>query len=113
MTIFFAFFLGDYDNLLRWPFPETIHLGLRDQLEPLNTWTQKIQPTQTHPFRRPKSSPKNKAFAMAFHRFIPHSNFFNETEGYIVNDTCFLEISFSDPSSQNSTAQASVPHPFS
>ena len=100
VTIFFAFFPGDYDNLLRWPFPKVIQLGLRDQLDPLNTWTQKIQPTQEHPFRRPTSSPKNEAFAIALHRFIPHSKLFNETEGYIVNDTCYLEISFSDPPSQ-------------
>ena len=99
VTIFSAFFPGDCDNLLRWPFPKKIHLGLRDQLDPLNTWTQKVQPTQEHPFRRPTSAPKNEAFAIAFHRFIPHSKFFNETEGYIVNDTCYLEISFSDPSS--------------
>ena len=113
VTIFFAVFPGDYDNLLRWPFPKIIHLGLRDQLDPLNTWTQKIQPTQEHLFRRPTSSPKNEAFAIAFHRFIPHSKIFNETGGYFVNDNCYLEISFSDPSSQNSTTQASVPHPFS
>ena len=109
----FAFFPGDYDDLLYWPFPKIIHLGLRDQLDPLNTWTQKIQPTKEQPFRRPTSSSKNAAFAIAFHRFIPYSKFFNETEGYIVHDTCYLEISFSDPSSQKSTAQASVPHPFS
>ena len=89
-----------------------IHLGLRDQLDPLNTWTQKVQPTQEHTFRRPTTSSMNEAFAIAFHRFIPHSKFFNETEGYIANGTCCLEISFSDPSFQNSTAQASVPHPF-
>ena len=113
VTIFFAFFPGDNDNLLRWPFPKIIHLGLRYQLDPLNTWTQSVQPTQEYPFRRPTSSPKNEAFAIGFHRFIPHSKFFNETEGYIVSYTCYLEICFSDPSPQNSTAQASVPHHFS
>ena len=113
VTILFAFFPGDFDNLLRWPFPKIIHPGLRDQLDPLKTWTQKIQPTKEHRFRRPTSPPKNEAFAIAFHRFVPHFKFINKTEGYIVNDTCYLEISFSDPSSQNSTAQASVPHPFS
>ena len=113
MIIFSAFFPGDYDILLRWPFPEVIHLGLRYHLDALNTWTQKIQPTQEHPFRLPTSLPKNKAFAIALHRFIPHSKCFNETEGYIVHDTCFLDISFAEPASQTSTAQASVLHPFS
>ena len=77
VTILFAFFPGDYDNLLRWLFPKIIHLRLRDQLDPLNTWTQKIQPTQEHPFRRRTSSPKNEAFAIALHRLIPHFKFFN------------------------------------
>ena len=113
VTIIFAFFPGDYDNLLNWPFPKVFHLGLQDQLDPLNTWTQQIQPTQQQPFRRPTSPPKNEAFAIALHRFIPHSKFFNATEGYIANDTCYLEISFFDPSSQNSTAQAFLLHPFS
>ena len=78
VTILFAFFAGDYDNLLRWPFPKTIHLGLRDQLDPVNTWTQKTQPTQEHPFRRSISSPKNEAFAIVLHRFIPHSKRFTK-----------------------------------
>ena len=65
-TLIFAFFPGDYDGLLRWPFPKAIHLSLRDQLDPLNAWTQTIQPTPEPPFRRLKSSLKNDAFAAAF-----------------------------------------------
>ena len=48
-TLIFAFFPGDYDGLLRWPFPKVIHLSLRDQLDPLKAWTQTIQPTQEPP----------------------------------------------------------------
>ena len=29
-ALIFAFFPGDYDGLLRWPFPQAIHLSLRD-----------------------------------------------------------------------------------
>ena len=86
-ALIFAFFPGDYDGLLRWPFSKVIHLSLRDQLDPLNTWTQTIQPTQELPFRRPTSSLKNDAFAVAFYKYIPHSKLFSETDGYIVNDT--------------------------
>ena len=50
-TIIFALFPGDYHGLLRWPFPKAIHLSLRDQLDPLNAWTQTIQPTQKPPFQ--------------------------------------------------------------
>ena len=48
-TFIFAFFPGHYDGLLRWPFPKVVHLSLRDQLDPLNVWTQTIQPTQEPP----------------------------------------------------------------
>ena len=99
-ALIFAFFPGEYDGILRWPFPKIIHLSLRDQLDPLNAWTQTIRPTQEPPFRRPTSSLKNDAFAAALYKYIPHSKLFSETEGYIVNDTCYLEISFSDPSVQ-------------
>ena len=50
-TLIFAFFPGDYDGLLRWPFLKAIHLNLRDQLDPLNAWTQTIQPTQKSPLQ--------------------------------------------------------------
>ena len=111
-TLIFAFFPGDYDGLLRWPFPKVIHLSLRDQLDPLNAWTQTIQPTQEPPFRRPTSSLKNDAFAVAFYKFIPHPKLFSETDGYVVNDTCYIEISFSDPSVQKSSTHKFAFPPF-
>ena len=111
-TIIFAFFPGDYDGLLRWPFPKAIHLSLRDQLDPLNAWTQTIQPTQEPPFRRPTSSLKNDAFAVALYKFIPNSKLFSETDGYVVNDTCYIENSFSDPNAQKSPTQKLPFPPF-
>ena len=62
-------------------FSKVIHLSLRDQLDPLNAWTQTIQPTQKPPFRRPTSFLKIDAFAVALYKFIPHSKLFSETEG--------------------------------
>ena len=111
-ALIFAFFPGDYDGLLRWPFSKVIHLSLRDQLDPLNTWTQTIQPTQELPFRRPTSSLKNDAFAVAFYKYIPHSKLFSETDGYIVNDTSYIEISFSDPTVQESSTNKLPFSPF-
>ena len=35
-SIMFALIPGDYDGLLTWPFPKTIHLSVCDQLEPQN-----------------------------------------------------------------------------
>ena len=45
-SYFFTLFPGDYDNPLQWPFLKIIHTGVRDQLDPLNTWTKTIQPDQ-------------------------------------------------------------------
>ena len=36
-SIMFALFPGDYDGLLKWPFPKTIHISIRDQLDPQKT----------------------------------------------------------------------------
>ena len=36
-SILFTLFPGDYDNLLQWPFTKIIHIGIRDQLDPMNT----------------------------------------------------------------------------
>ena len=112
-TLIFAFFLGDYGGLLRWPFPKAIHRSLRDQLDPLNAWTQTIQPTQEPPFSRPTSSLKNDAFAVAFYKFIPHSKLFSETDGYVVNDTCYIEVSFSDPKISIFSLSLEPPNQFS
>ena len=111
-TIIFALFPGDYDGLLRWLFPKAIHLSLRDQLDPLNAWTQTIQPTQEPPFRQPISPLKNDAFDVAFYKFIPHSKLFSETDGYVVNDTSYIEISFSEPNAQKSSIQKLPFPPF-
>ena len=37
-SILFTLFPGDHDNLLQWPFSKIIHIGIRDQLDPMNTW---------------------------------------------------------------------------
>ena len=36
-SILFIMFPGDYDKLLQWPFSKLIHIGIRDQLDPMNT----------------------------------------------------------------------------
>ena len=36
-SILFTLFLGNYDNVLQWPFSKLINIGIRDQLDPLNT----------------------------------------------------------------------------
>ena len=52
-SIMFALFPGDYDSLLTWPFLKTVHLSVRDQLDPQNKWTITFTPSEKTPFRRP------------------------------------------------------------
>ena len=49
-SIKFALFPGDYDGLLMWPFPKTIQISVRDQLDPQNTWTIVSHPLRRYPF---------------------------------------------------------------
>ena len=50
----FTLFTGDYDNLLQWPFSKLIHIGVRDRMDPLNTWTKQISLIKTRPTRNPQ-----------------------------------------------------------
>jgi len=43
-SILFTLFPGDYDNLFKWRFSKIIHIGIRDQLDPLNTSMKSIRP---------------------------------------------------------------------
>ena len=45
-SILFTLFPGDFDNLLKWPFSKLIHIGIRDQLDPMNIWMKTIRPDQ-------------------------------------------------------------------
>ena len=58
-SILFTLFAGDYDNLLQWPSSKLIHNGIRDQLDPMNTWMKTIQPDQDPgPTRSPQCQQK-------------------------------------------------------
>ena len=57
-SVLFTLFPGDYDNLLQWPFPKIIHIGIRDQLDPMNTWMKTIRPDQDPAFKKPTMSTK-------------------------------------------------------
>ena len=92
-SIMFALFPGDYDGLLKWPFSKTIHLSVRDQLDPQNTWTISFAPSDRISFRRPTRDPLPTL--MKFN-FFPHSKMFSKTENFLFDNTLYLEIKFSD-----------------
>ena len=92
-SIMFALFPGEYDGLLKWPFSQTIHLSVRDQLDPQNTWTISFAPSDRISFRRPTRDPLRTL--MNFN-FFPHSKMFSKTENFLLDNTLYLEIKFTD-----------------
>ena len=92
-SIMFALFPGDYDGLLKWPFSKTIHLSVRDQLDPQNTWTSSFAPSDRISFRRPTRDPLPTL--MNFN-FFPHSKMFSRTENFLLDNTLYLEIKFTN-----------------
>ena len=106
-SIMFALIPGDYDGLLTWPFPKTIHLSVRDQLDPQNTWTITFAPSEKISFRRPTREPVPtlKSF-----NFFPHSKMFSKTENFHLNDALYLEIKITDlPNPEGATPFALRP----
>ena len=92
-SIMFALFPGDYDGLLKWPFSKTIHLSVRDQLDPQNTWTTSFAPSDRMPFRRPTRDPLP---TLMIFNFFPHSKMFSKTENLLLDNTLYLEIKFTN-----------------
>ena len=92
-SIMFALFPGDYDGLLKWAFSKTIHLSVRDQLDPQNTWTITFAPSERISFRKPTREPLPTL--MSFN-FFPHSKMFSKTENFLLDNTLYLEIKFTD-----------------
>ena len=96
-SILFTLFPGDFDNLLKWPFSKLTHIGIRDQLDPMNTWMKTIRPDQDPAYKKPTISTKTEAAVVLINNFIPHSKLFSETEGLLIDGASFIEIKFSDP----------------
>ena len=76
-SILFTLFPGDYDNLLKCPLSKIIHIGIRDQLDPLNTWRKTIRPDQDTTYKKPTMSTKTGAATALINNFMPHSRLFS------------------------------------
>ena len=108
----FTFFPGDYDNLLQWPFTKIIHIGIRDQLDPINTWMKTIRPDQDPAYKKATMTTKTGVATILIRNFIPHSKLFSETEGFLIDGASFFEIKFSDPPVLEPHTQTSLLFPF-
>ena len=105
-------FPGDYDNLLHWPFSKLIHIGIRDQLDPMNTWMKTIRPDQDPAYKKPTMSTKTGVATILINNFIAHSKLFSEKEGFLIDDASYIEIKVSEPPMLKSHAQTSILLPF-
>ena len=85
---------GEYDDILPWPVSKTIQIKVRDQLNPLSTWSQTIESQE---LTKPTSIEYSSVPTVRYPYFFVHSKLFNETDGYLYNDTIYLEIPFSYP----------------
>ena len=107
-------FVGDFDNLLQWPFPIGFQVSIRDQFYHLNTRIQTIQPEDRDPaFRRPTKSSKERVSTVIINTFIQHIKPLNETEGVLVEGTSFLEIWFADMLGHQTQTSLLFPQPKS
>ena len=93
-SIFLSISAGEYDDILPWPVSKTIQMKVRDQLNPPDTWSQTIESKE---LTRPTSAEFSTVPTVRDPYFFPHSKLFNKTDGYLYNDTMYLEISFFDP----------------
>ena len=80
----FALFHGYYDGLLASPFPKTIHLSVRDQLDPKKKWTITFAPTEKISIRRPTREP---CPTLTNFNFFPHIKMFSKTENFLLSNT--------------------------
>ena len=92
-SIMFALFPGDYDGLLTWPFSKTIHLSVRDQLDPQNTWTISFAHSDRISLRRPT---RDSLPTLMKFNFFPHSKMSSKSETFLLDNTLYLEIKFTD-----------------
>ena len=85
---------GEYHDILPWPVSKTIQIKVRDQINPLNVWSQTIEPIEV---TRPTTADFSIVPIVRYPYFFPHTKLFEETNGYLHNDIMYLEISFFDP----------------
>ena len=108
----FNLFPGCYDNLLQYTFSKSFHIGVHDQLNPLNTWTQTIWLDRDLADNKPSISTKTEVSAIIINSFFPHSKHFSETEGFPIDDASFIEIRLAEPPMPKSETETFLLFPF-
>ena len=64
---------GEYDDILSWPVSKTIQIKVRDQLNPLNVWSQTIEPRE---LTRLTTADFSTVPTVRYPNFFPHTKLF-------------------------------------
>ena len=106
-SIMFALIPGDYNGLLNGCSRRRFTFQSATNLTPQSTWTISFAPSEKISFPRPTREPLPTLINFNFFR---HSNMFSKTENFLLDNTLYLEIKFTNlpvpegatPSSSNS-----------
>ena len=107
VSVSLSFSAVDDDDILPWRVSKTIQVKIHDRLNPLNAWSQTIESKK---ITRLTSADFFTVPTVWYHYFFPQTKPFNEIDGYLNNDTIYLEISFIDP--PKPLSQSSLLFPF-
>ena len=90
----FPISVGEYDDILPSSVSKIVQIKVRDKLDPSNVWRQTIESKE---LPQPTSADFSTVPTVRHLYFFPHTKLLNETNGYLYNNTMYLEISFFDP----------------
>ena len=71
-----------------------------------------IRPDQDPAYKKPTMSTKPGFATILINNFIPHSELFSETEGFLIDGASLIEIKFSEPPVLKPHTQHSLLFPF-
>ena len=94
VCIFLLISVGEYDDILLWSVSRIIQIKVRDQLDPVNAWSQTIESKE---LPGPASADFSDVPTVRNLYFFPYTKLLNETDGYFYRNTMYIEISFFDP----------------
>ena len=63
-------------------------------------------------YNKPAMLTKKRVSTILINNFIFHFKLFSGTEGFLIDDSSYIEIKFSDPPVLNSHTQTSLLFPF-
>ena len=97
LSLFLVVMKGEYDPILPWPFHKKVTFILIDQSENLSDREDIVKSVTTHPEdlkcnARPKTEENS---GKGFPQFASHDELMEE--GYIVNDTIFIQVKVVPP----------------